>query len=237
MSNSISISTINAPTFLDTPENGKLGGVPVPQNAIMFGVEAGGIYRFGATNDAKDRDWVEGGLEFYGIKGISRWSTESEKYGDLNYVRFYLTTPYKGVTYCLQLSDGTGRDGKATCPPAHIRGLVQSLLKAKRILEPTGNSISLMPGVICPKAGDDPNVTFLNLFVGADPFDTNSLNQVFCEEDERLAKDFDSFDAAIDELCEHLGQETPESAAAEAAAEAMADGAIPVSATSDDLPF
>ena len=141
------------------------------------------------------------------------------------------------MTYCLQLSDGTGRDGKATCTPAHIRGLVQSLLKAKRILEPTGNSISLMPGVIAPKAGDDPNVTFLNVFVGADPFDTNSLTQIFCEEDERLEKDFDSFDAAIDELCEHLGQETPESAAANAAAEAMADGAIPTQACDDGIPF
>ena len=239
MSNQFAISTINAPAFLSAPEDGKIGGVPVPQSAVMFGVEAGGIYRFGETNDSKDRDWVEGGLEFYGIKGITRWSTESEKYGTLNYVRFFLTTPYQGVTYCLQLSDGTGRDGKATCPPSHVRGLVQSLLKAKRQLEPKNQTIALMPGVISPKAGNEANVTFLNLFVGPDPFDTNSLNQVYCDikEGEQLEKDFGSFDMAIDELCEHLGQETPESAAAEAAAKAMADSAIPVQATSEELPF
>ena len=241
MQNAISISTNATPAFLSVPEGGKLGGVPVPQSAVMFGVEGGKIYRFSETNDSTDRDWVDGGLEFYGIKGISRWSTESKdgKYGTLNYVRFFLTTPYKGVTYCLQLSDGSGRDGKATCPPAHIRGLVQSLVKAKRLLAPLGQSLALMPGVICPKAGDDANVTFLNLFVGADPFDTNSLVQVFCDinEGEHLEKTFDAFDAAIDELCESLGQETPESAAADAAADALADDAIEVGATSDGLPF
>ena len=237
MSSQIAISTNANATYLPAPVGGQFGGVPVPQSAVMFGVESGGIYRFGETNDSTARDWLEGGLEFYGIKGISRWSTESEKYGTLNYIRFFLTTPYKGVTYCLQLSDGSGRDGKATCPPSHIRGLVQSLLKAKRILESTNQSLALLPGVISPKAGNDANVTFLNVFVGSDPFDTNSLTQVFCEEDERLEKDFDSFDAAIDELCEHLGQETPESAAAEAAAELMANEAIPVQATTDDMPF
>ena len=80
-------------------------------------------------------------------------------------------------------------------------------------------------------------VTFLNIFAGADPFDTNSLTQVFCEEDERLEKDFDSFDAAIDELCEHLGQETPESAAAEAAAELLASESIPTQPVTDNTPF
>lgn len=240
MSNQIAISTNTSATYLPTPASGQLGGVPVPQSAVMFGVESGGIYRFGETNDSTARDWVEGGLEFYGIKGISRWSTESEKYGTLNYIRFFLTTPYKGVTYCLQLSDGSGRDGKATCPPSHVRGLVQSLLKAKRQLELKNQTISLMPGVISSKAGtDSANVTFLNLFVGPDPFDTNSLNQVFCDikEGEHLEKNFDAFDDAIDELCEHLGQETPESAAAEAAAELLANEAIPVQATTDDLPF
>lgn len=237
MSNQIAISTNNNATYLPTPVGGQFGGVPVPQSAVMFGVESGGIYRFGETNDSTTRDWVEGGLEFYGIKGITRWSTESEKYGTLNYVRFFLTTPYKGVTYCLQLSDGSGRDGKATCPPSHVRGLVQSLLKAKRILESTNQSLALLPGVISPKAGNDANVTFLNIFAGADPFDTNSLTQVFCEEDERLEKDFDSFDAAIDELCEHLGQETPESAAAEAAAELLASESIPTQPVTDNTPF
>lgn len=238
MSNQIAISTNTNATYLPAPVGGQFGGVPVPQSAVMFGVESGGIYRFGETNDSTARDWVEGGLEFYGIKGITRWSTESEKYGSLNYIRFFFTTPYKGVTYCLQLSDGSGRDGKATCPPSHVRGLVQSLLKAKRQLDPKGQTLALMPGVISPKAGTESgNVTFLNVFAGPDPFDTNSLTQVFCEEDERLAKDFDSFDDAIDELCEHLGQETPESAAAEAAAELMANESIPVQATSDDLPF
>ena len=209
---SIQLSTQH--TFKPAPTDiSSLGGVPVPVGSIMFGVEAGGIYRFGETNDAKGRDWVEGGLEFYGIKGITRWETESKdgKYGTLSYIRFHFVSPYKGVTYCLQLSDGANRDNKAICPPAHVRGLVQSLLKAKRDMAQTcpNGSLSLLPGVISPKAGNDNNVTFLNLFVGADPFDSNSLNQVFCEEDERLEKDFDAFDAAIDELCEQLGQETP----------------------------
>lgn len=236
MSSSIAINT-NV-SFLDAPVDGRLGGVPVPQSAHMFGVEGGKIYRFGETNDSTDRDYVDGGLEFYGIKAITRWSTTSPEWGELSYIRVFLTSPYKGVTYCLQLSDGYGRNGDATCPPAHIRGLIQSLLKAKRILEPAGQSISLMPGVICPKGGDKPTVTFLNLFVGADPFDTNSLTQVFCEENERLEKDFDSFEAAVDELCEHLGQETPdlEAAAGDAAAE-LINNTVDVSATSGDMPF
>lgn len=240
MSNSIAISTVTERNYLQAPADGVYAGVPVPKRAVMFGVEEGKIYQFGET--IKDKQFLDGGLPFYGLKGITRWSTENEKYGTLNYVRFFLTSPYQGVTYCLQLSDGTGRDGKATCPPAHIRGLVASLLKAKRQLEPKGQTLAMMPGTLAPVSGDDPNVTFVNVFVGADPFDTNSMNQVFCEEGERLAKDapdpFGEFDMAIDELCEHLGQETPESAAADAAAEAMADGAIPVQANAEeDLPF
>jgi len=239
MSNQFAISTSTNPVFLAPPEDGKFGGVPMPQSAVMFGAEAGGIYRFTEINDPKNRDWVKGGLEFYGIKGITRWSTESKgnKYGTLNYVRFFFTAPYQGVTYCLQLSDGTGRSGDTTTPPWHIITLVQSLLKAKRILEPTGNSIALMPGGIQPKGGYDGNVTFLNLFVGSDPFDTNSLREVFCEEDERLALTFNDLDDAIDELCEHLGQETPKSAAADAAVEELANNAIPVQATTDGMPF
>ena len=208
----LSLATQTTPAFLAPPTEGaKLGGVPIPVGSVMFGAAGGRIYRFSETNDANDRDLLEGGLEFFGIKGISRWETESKdgKYGVLSYIRFHLVSPYKGMTYCLQLSDGANRDGTATCPPSHVRGLVQSLLKAKRILEATDQSLGLLPGVIAPKAGDDPNVTFLNLFVGADPFDTNSLTQVFCEEDERLAKDFDAFDAAVDELCAYMGQESP----------------------------
>ena len=221
---SIQVST--QPSFQPAPADiSQLGGVPVPVGSIMFGVEAGGIYRFAETNDSKNRDWVEGGLEFYGIKGISRWSTESEKYGLLSYVRFHLVSPYKGVTYCLQLSDGANRNGSGEFPPAHIRGLVQSLIKAKRILEKQDQSLALVPGVICPKAGIDNNVTFLNLFVGPDPYDTNSLTQVYCEEEERLEKSFEAMDAAIDELCAHLGQETPSAADADAAAEESANDA------------
>ena len=208
----LSLATQTTPAFLAPPAEGaKLGGVPIPVGSVMFGAAGGRIYRFSETNDANDRDLLEGGLEFFGIKGISRWETESKdgKYGILSYIRFHLVSPYKGMTYCLQLSDGANRDGSATCPPSHVRGLVQSLLKAKRILEPANQSLGLLPGVIAPKAGDDPNVTFLNLFIGADPFDTNSLTQVFCEEDERLAKDFDSFDAAVDELCAYMGQDSP----------------------------
>ena len=201
------------PTSLQLPtDTSKLGGVPVPVGSIMFGVEGGRIYRFSQTNDSGNRDWLEGGLEFFGLKGISRWQTESKdgKYGTLSYVRFHFVSPYKGLTYCLQLSDGGNRDFSSECPPAHIRGLTQSLLKAKRILEPNQQPLGLMPGVIAPKAGDDNNVTFLNLFVGTDPFDTNSLTQVFCEEEERLEKSFEAFDAAIDELCAYMGIETPD---------------------------
>jgi len=238
MSDQFAIKTIDTPTYLSAPADGKFGGIPMPQSAVLFGAEGGGIYRFGEINDPTNRDWVEGGLEFYGLKSIARWSTESKgnKYGTLNYVRFFFTAPYQGVTYCLQLSDGTGRTGDTSAPPWHIVTLVQSLLKAKRILEPTGNSIALMPGGIQSKGGDDANVTFLNLFVGPDPFDTNSLTQVVCKGDEKLAQTFDALDAAIDELCEHLGQETPKAAAAEAVAEVVAD-AIDVDAVNDVAPF
>lgn len=215
-----SIQIAAQPNFQVAPSDiSSLGGVPTPVGVVMFGVEKGRIYRFGETNDGADRDWVEGGLEFYGIKGISRWQTESKdgKYGTLSYIRFHLVSPYKGVTYCLQLSDGANRDGKATCPPAHVRGLTQSLLKGKRILdaEGKGNSLSLMPGVIVAKQGsDDANVTFLNVYAG-DPFDTNSLVQIYADikAGEHIEKTFEAFDAAIDELCEHLGQETPEATA------------------------
>ena len=220
------------PEFQPIPADGAIGGVPVPVGAKMFGVQGGKIYRFSSANDTTDRDYVEGGLEFYGLKGISRFETESKdnKYGLLSYVRFHFVSPFKGLTYCLQLSDGANRDGSATCPPAHIRGLVQSLLKAKRELEPRNLSMELMPGVIAPRQGDDPSVTFLNLFVGPDPYDTNSLVQVFCEEEERLEKNFEAFDAAIDELCAYMGQETPSGTAEEAA------DAINVSATTaEDL--
>ena len=241
---SIQIST--QPSFQTAPADiSQLGGVPVPVGSVMFGVEAGGIYRFGETNDSKNRDWVEGGLEFYGIKGVSRWSTESQKYGTLSYVRFHLVSPYKGVTYCLQLSDGANRDGSSICPPAHIRGLVQSLIKAKRVLEPQGQSLAMVPGVICPKGGDDANVTFLNLFVGADPYDTNSLSQVFCEPEERLEKTFEAMEIAIDELCAHLGQATPSAADADSLAEDAANNAAAEAAAAvtevlnadDDCPF
>lgn len=239
MTNSIAIATTTERNYLQAPEDGVYAGVPVPKRAVMFGVEEGRIYQFGET--IKDKQFLDGGLPFYGLKGITRWSTESEKYGTLSYVRFFFTSPYRGVTYCLQLSDGTGRDGKATCPPAHIRGLVASLLKAKRQLEPVGQVLALMPGTLAPVGGDDPNVTFLNVFVGADPFDTNSMVQIFCEEDERLTKDaedpFGELDAAIDELCEHLGQQTPESAAADAAAEELYNSAVEVQATDENSPF
>ena len=221
-----SIQIAAQPNFQVAPADiSSLGGVPTPVGVVMFGVAQGRIYRFGEANDAGDRDWVEGGLEFYGIKGISRWQTESAldpktgepKYGTLSYIRFHLVSPYKGVTYCLQLSDGANRDGKAICPPAHVRGLTQSLLKGKRILDAEGknNSLSLMPGVIVAKQGsDDANVTFLNVYAG-DPFDTNSLTQIYADikAGEHIEKSFEAFDAAIDELCEHLGQETPEATA------------------------
>lgn len=215
-----SIQISSQPSFQPAPADiSQLGGVPVPVGSVMFGAQGGKIYRFGQANDTNDRDFVDGGLEFYGIKGISRWSTQSEKYGLLSYIRFHLVSPYKGVSYCLQLSDGANRDGSAICPPSHVRGLVQSLLKAKRILEQQNQSLAMVPGVICPKGGDDANVTFLNLFVGPDPYDTNSLNQVFCEAEERLEKSFEAMDIAIDELCAHLGQETPSAADADIAAE------------------
>ena len=232
-----SIQLRTQPNFQPAPaDTSKLGGVPVPAPVRMFGVDAGRIYRFGATNDQANRDWLEGGLEFYGIKSISRWSTPSEKYGELTYVRLHLVSPFQGVTYCLQLSDGGGRNNQCDGPPSHIRSLTSALLKAKREVELRGLSIGMMPGAICPKAGNDANVTFLNLFVGSDPFDTNSLTQIFCEENERLGFDFADLDAAVDELAEHLGQPLPEDAAADAAAEAVAD-AIDVDAINDVAPF
>ena len=221
-----SIQISSQPALLDAPADlSGLGGVPVPVGSIMFGVQDGKIYRFSESNDSTDRDYLEGGLEFYGLKAISRWSTESAKYGILSYVRFHLVSPYKGVTYCLQLSDGANRNGNVEFPPAHIRGLTQSFLKAMRMLK-SGNSLALVPGVIAPKQGTDyKTTTFLNLFVGPDPYDTNSLTQVFCEENERIEKTFEALDIAIDELCAHLGQETPSAADADALAEDAAANA------------
>ena len=102
-----------------------------------------------------------------------------------------------------------------------------------RMLKP-GNSLALVPGVIASKQGTDyKTTTFLNLFVGPDPYDTNSLTQVFCEEDERIEKTFEAFDIAIDQLCAHLGQETPSAADADAAAD-LAD-ALDVETTENDV--
>ena len=131
MSNSIAIATVTDRNYLQAPADGVYAGVPVPKRAVMFGVEEGAIYQFGET--IKDKNFLDGGLPFYGLKGITRWSTENEKYGTLNYVRFFLTSPYQGGP--IACNSATALAAMASHLPASTSVACRPLLKAKRQLE------------------------------------------------------------------------------------------------------